>query len=76
MALIDQLAEELSADVMAAMEELGDDRFHEEVSKVLLAASPTVQEAFMTAMRFRLAAKRGRVYMEKALASKRAAQKT
>jgi hypothetical protein len=44
MALIDQLAEELSADVMAAMEELGDDRFHEEVSKVLLAASPTVQE--------------------------------
>ena len=76
MALIDQLAEELSADVMAAMDELGDDRFHEEVGKVLLAASPTVQEAFMTAMRFRLAAKRGRLHMEKALAAQRAAKAT
>jgi hypothetical protein len=74
MALIDQLAEELSADVMAAMEELGDDRLHEEVSKVLLAASPTVQEAFMTAMRFRLAAKRGRLHLEKTLAARRAAK--
>jgi hypothetical protein len=76
MALIDQLAEELSADVMAAMDELGDDRFHEEVSKVLLAASPTVQEAFMTAMRFRLAAQRGRNYLNKALAAKRATKVT
>ena len=71
MSLIDQLAEELSADVMAAMEELDDDRLHEAVGKVLLAASPTVQEAFMTAMRFRLAERRGRRFLEQALKAKR-----
>ena len=71
MSLIDDLAEKLSADVLNAMDELGDDRLHEQVSKVLLAASPTVQEAFMTCMRFRLAERRGRKFLEQTIKAAR-----
>ena len=71
MAMIDVLAEKLSEDVLAAMDELGDDRFHEQVSKVLLAASPTMQEAFMTCMRFRLAERRGRKFLEQTIKAAR-----
>jgi hypothetical protein len=71
MSLIDDLAEKLSEDVINAMDELGDDRLHEQVSKVLLAASPTVQEAFMTCMRFRLAERRGRKFLEQTLRAAR-----
>jgi hypothetical protein len=71
MALIDDLAEKLSADVLNAMDEFGDDRLHEQVSKVLLAASPTVQEAFMTCMRFRLAERRGRKFLEQTIKAAR-----
>ncbi|MCU0803321.1 MAG: hypothetical protein MUD11_16450 [Rhodobacteraceae bacterium] len=67
MALLDDLAEKLSQDVIDAMDALGDDRLHEQVSKVLMAASPTVQEAFMTCMRFRLAERRGRKFLEQTI---------
>jgi hypothetical protein len=43
MALIDELGERLARDVLASREELGDEYFHEKVSKVLGAASPTMQ---------------------------------
>jgi hypothetical protein len=46
------------------MDELGDDRFYMEVSKVLGATSPTTQEAFMTAIRVRLAERRARQFLE------------
>jgi hypothetical protein len=36
-----------------------------------MAASPTFQEAFMTSIRVRLAERRGRDFLEKALAAKR-----
>jgi hypothetical protein len=61
----------LAEDVLAAEPELEDDRFYEKVSRVLMAASPTFQEAFITAVRVRLAERRGREFLEKALAAKR-----
>ena len=42
-----------------------------QTAKVLMAASPTFQEAFMTSVRVRLAERRGREFLEKALAAKR-----
>ena len=39
--------------------------FTNEVAKVLLAASPTMQEAFMTSIRVRLAERRGREFLER-----------
>jgi len=71
MSLTDDLADALARDVIAAMDELGDDRFYEKVGKVLGELSPTLQEAFMTAMRVRLSEARARRFLEAALKAKR-----
>ncbi len=71
MSVLDDMGDQLAREVIAAMEELGDERFFDKVSKVLLDASPTMQEAFLTAYRVRVAEKRGRAFMEAALKAKR-----
>ncbi|GHC43599.1 hypothetical protein [Neogemmobacter tilapiae] len=71
MSLIEDLGERLARDVLASREELGDDYFHEKVSKVLGAASPTMQEAFMTAIKMYLAEERGRLFLYETLAAVR-----
>jgi hypothetical protein len=71
MSVIQELADQLAEDVLAAEAELEDDRFYEKVSRVLMAASPTFQEAFITSVRVRLAERRGRDFLEKALAARR-----
>jgi len=71
MATLQEMADQLAEDVLAAEVELGDDRFYEKVAKVLMAASPTFQEAYITSIRVRLAERRGREFLEKALAAKR-----
>jgi hypothetical protein len=71
MSVVQDLADQLAEDVLAAEAELNDDRFYEKIAKVLMAASPTFQEAFMTSIRVRLAERRGREFLEKALAAKR-----
>ena len=71
MSVLEDMGDALAREVIAAMEELGDDRFFDKVSKVLLDASPTMQEAFLTAYRVRVAEKRGRAFMEAALKAKR-----
>ena len=64
MALTDDLADELARETIIAMEKLGDDRLYAEVSKVLGETSTTLQEAFMTSIRVRLAERRGRRFLE------------
>ncbi|WP_374645419.1 hypothetical protein [Tabrizicola sp.] len=71
MTKLQDLADQLAEDVLAAEAELDDDRFYEKVAKVLMAASPTFQEAYITSIRVRLAERRGREFLEKALAAKR-----
>ena len=71
MATLQEMADQLAEDVLAAETELGDDRFYEKVAKVIMAASPTFQEAYITSVRVRLAERRGRVFLEQALAAKR-----
>lgn len=71
MSALQQLADKLADDVLAAENELGDDRFYEKVAQVLAAASPTFQEAYITSIRVRLAERRGREFLERALAAKR-----
>ena len=71
MSVLEDMGDALAREVIAAMEELGDERFFDKVSKVLLDASPTMQEAFLTAYRVRVAEKRGRAFMEAALKAKR-----
>ena len=71
MSMIQELADQLAADVLAAEIELEDDRFYVKVARVLMAASPTFQEAYITAIRVRMAERRGREFLERALAAKR-----
>lgn len=71
MATLQEMADKLADDVLAAEVELGDDLFYEKVAKVIMAASPTFQEAYMTSIRVRLAERRGREFLEKTLAAKR-----
>ncbi|WP_135446966.1 MULTISPECIES: dynein light chain family protein [Tabrizicola] len=71
MTKLQDLADKLAEDVLAAEAELGDDRFYEKIAKVLMAASPTFQEAFMTSIRVRLAERRGREFLNQALAARR-----
>jgi hypothetical protein len=71
MSVLEDMGDQLAREVIAAMEELGDERFFDKVSKVLLDASPTMQEAFLTAYRVRVAERRGRAFMEAALKAKR-----
>lgn len=72
MGVLQDLAEQLAKDVVDAMDETGDDRLHDKVGKVLLDASPTIQEAFMTAVRVIMAERKGRKFLEQTLAAKRA----
>ncbi len=66
MALLEDLAEALAADVMAAQRELGPsaDRLFMEVANYIGTSSPSLQEAFLTACRLHMAADRGRDFFE------------
>ena len=68
---IQELADNLARDVLASQIELKDDYFYEQVAKVVGASSPTLQEAFMTSIRIRMAERRGREFLDKAVAAKR-----
>lgn len=71
MASIEELGEALARDVIAASEELADEKFFDKVAKVVGDASPTLLEAFTTAYRVQMAEKRARRFMELALKAKR-----
>jgi hypothetical protein len=71
--VLEELADALARDVLAAQDELGDDRLWERVNKVLADSSPTLQDAYMLCIRTRLADRRARTFLEKTLASARAA---
>ena len=72
MGTTEDLADALARDVIAAMDELGDDRFYERVSRMLGDGSPTTQEAFMMSIRVRLAERRARKFLEDHLRAARA----
>ena len=71
MSALQLMADKLADDVLAAEIELGDDRFYEKVGDILMAASPTFYESYMTSIRVRLAERRGRDFLERALGTKR-----
>ena len=64
MSVVEDLADALAADTLAAEEKLGDPNLVDEVSGVILAQSQTLQEAFMTAIRVRRSERAGRTFLE------------
>ena len=71
MGILQDLTEALARDTIKAMDEIGDERLHDKVSKVLLDMSPTTQEAYITAMRALLAERKGRAFLDQTLRAKR-----
>lgn len=68
MGTTETLAAQLADDCMKAMEVTGNDRLHVEVGKVLGASSQTLEEAFLTEMRVRLAAIGAQKFLREQLA--------
>jgi hypothetical protein len=71
MAMIDDVIDQLARDVLAAMDETGDDRLHDKIAKVLLDASPTTQEVFIKSIRALIAERRAREFLDRTLAARR-----
>ena len=67
MGVTEDLAEALARDVLAAMDEMGDERCYMEVGKMLSSLSPSMEDGFMTAMRVRLAERRARDLLNRKL---------
>ena len=67
MSFVNELADKLAEDTFKAMKELGDDRFYMEVAKELAASSTTLEEAFLTSIRVRMAERRARAVIRKRL---------
>jgi len=60
MSSVETLATKLADDVLEAQEETGNDRLFVEIGNVLAAASQTLEEAFLTECRIRLAERKAR----------------
>lgn len=65
------LASKLADDVLKAQDETGDDRLFVKIGDVLAAASQTLEEAFLTECRVRLAERKGRAALDAFLAEHR-----
>ena len=64
MSHVEDIADKLAQDTMKVMARTGDDQLYEEVAKTIAASSTTLEEAYLTAIRVRLAAVRGRKLLE------------
>ncbi|NIZ12242.1 hypothetical protein [Phaeobacter sp. HF9A] len=73
MAGLDKLAEKLAEDTLKIQDVLNEDRIYMEVAQVLGAASQSLEEAFLTEIRVRLAERKAREFLNKRLADAKAA---
>lgn len=60
MALVDTLADDLARETLEAIEKSGNQKLATEMAEVIGASSPTMEEAFLTAVRVRRAERRAR----------------
>lgn len=64
MRVVEELADNLAKDAIELANELGNDDIIYETAKVLVATSSTMEEAYMTSTRVRLAERRARRFLE------------
>lgn len=64
MGVTEDLGDALARDTIVAMDKLGDEDLIAKVAKQLGATSTTLEEAFMTSARVRLAEKRARAFLK------------
>ena len=63
MGTIETLGEKLAIDTLKVQDAIGEDRFYMEVAQVLGAASQSLEEAFLTEIRVRLAERKAREFI-------------
>ena len=61
---VDSLAAKLAEDCLKVQDATGEDRLYVELGNVLGAASQTLEEAFLTEVRIRLAERKARAFLE------------
>ncbi len=71
-----EMANKLAEECLAVQNEIGEDRLFMQVGDVLGASSQTLEEAFLTAIRTRMANDAGRKFLAQKLKSFEAANKT
>ena len=64
MRVVEELADNLAKDAIELANKLGNDDVIYEAAKVLVATSSTMEEAYMTSIRVRLAERRARRFLE------------
>ncbi|MEP5728760.1 MAG: hypothetical protein ABJL67_05230 [Sulfitobacter sp.] len=69
--VVTEMANNLAEECLAVQEEIGEDRLFMKVGEVLGASSQTLEEAFLTAIRTRMANAQGRKFLAQALISHR-----
>ena len=69
------IANKLAEDCIAVQNEIGNDRLFMELAQVIGTASQTLEEAFLTAVRTRMAEAKGRAFLSQALDSHRGTAK-
>ena len=68
---LENLASKLAEDTMKVMDETGQDRFYVEVGELLGASSQSLEEAYLTEIRVRLAERKARQFVIKRLSDHR-----
>ncbi|MBY6134420.1 hypothetical protein AB9K35_21150 [Leisingera sp. XS_AS12] len=63
MGTIETLAQKLAIDTLKVQDATGEERLYVEVGQVLGAASQSLEEAFLTEMRVRLAERKARAFL-------------
>jgi hypothetical protein len=74
MSIVDTLAAKLAEDTLKAMDELGDDRLYTRVGDILAASSQSLEEAYLTEVRVRLAERLARQFLIKTVKDSRASK--
>lgn len=69
MSTLETLASKLAEDTMQAMQVTGDDRLYVQVGDLLAASSQSLEEAYLTEVRVRLAERSARKFIEAKIAS-------
>ncbi len=64
---LQKMASELAAECIAVQKEIGDERLFIQVASVLGASSQTLEEAFLTKVRTKMAAEKARAFLVETL---------
>lgn len=70
MGVLEDLADDLAKDALEFAEKSGDEHVVDEISTIVGSTSATLQEAYLTSVRVRLAEARGRKLLKDRLAGK------